>query len=277
MIAYFSRLAKRLAVLIPGIVISIFAVRDVYPIFEKRLPVSLALFTTYIVTAYGLIPAAMRLLRTFLKPQHIPIYATTPDGFASDPVNIGVIGTRDELVAAITSAGWRQADHRSLPNVLRMVLAIALKKPYPSAPFSSLYLFGRSQDIGFQKAITKSPRKRHHVRFWAATYTTDPRYRDHVFFWQKHHHSPTAARVLWVGAASRDIGLGLIRHNAQITHMVHEDTNAERDLIVRDLKRAGKIKATRTINVGKPYKLPNRVWGGSMVSDGGLVICELKA
>ena len=32
---------------------------------------------------------------------------------------------------------------------------------------SILYLFGRGQDIGFQKAIDNSPRKRHHIRFWA--------------------------------------------------------------------------------------------------------------
>ena len=32
---------------------------------------------------------------------------------------------------------------------------------------SQLYLFGRGQDIGFQKAIDDSPRKRHHIRFWA--------------------------------------------------------------------------------------------------------------
>jgi hypothetical protein len=45
--------------------------------------------------------------------------------------------------------------------------AFLLNSSYPSAPFSALYLFGRGQDIGFQQAINNSPRKRHHVRFWA--------------------------------------------------------------------------------------------------------------
>ena len=44
---------------------------------------------------------------------------------------------------------------------------IAFNSPYPTAPFSTLYLFARGQDVGFQKAIDSSPRKRHHVRFWA--------------------------------------------------------------------------------------------------------------
>jgi hypothetical protein len=37
-----------------------------------------------------------------------------------------------------------------------MVRAFVLNQPYPTAPFSTLYLFGRGQDIGFQKAIDKS-------------------------------------------------------------------------------------------------------------------------
>jgi hypothetical protein len=49
----------------------------------------------------------------------------------------------------------------------RMIRAFVLNSPYPTAPFSTLYLFGRGQDIGFQKAIDNSPRNRHHVRFWA--------------------------------------------------------------------------------------------------------------
>jgi hypothetical protein len=46
-----------------------------------------------------------------------------------------------------------------------MVRAFVFNSPYPTAPFSTPYLFGRDQDIGFLKAIDNSPRKRHHVRF----------------------------------------------------------------------------------------------------------------
>jgi LssY C-terminus len=52
-------------------------------------------------------------------------------------------------------------------NSWRMVRAFIFNSPYPAAPFSTLYLFGRGQDIGFLKAIDNSPRKRHHIRFWA--------------------------------------------------------------------------------------------------------------
>ena len=48
-----------------------------------------------------------------------------------------------------------------------MTQAFVLNAPYPTAPFSTLYLFGRPQDVGFQEPIDDSPRKRHHIRFWA--------------------------------------------------------------------------------------------------------------
>ncbi len=41
-----------------------------------------------------------------------------------------------------------------------MARAFVLNTPYPTAPFSTLYLFGRGQDIGFEKAIGDSPRRR---------------------------------------------------------------------------------------------------------------------
>ena len=34
-----------------------------------------------------------------------------------------------------------------------MIRAFLFNSPYATAPFSTLYLFGRGQDVGFQKAI----------------------------------------------------------------------------------------------------------------------------
>ena len=48
-------------------------------------------------------------------------------------------------------AGWVEADRLGPASSWRMVRAFVLNAPYPSAPFSTLYLFGRGQDIGFQK------------------------------------------------------------------------------------------------------------------------------
>ncbi len=270
------RLVKRVLVFIPGIFVTYFTVRNLYPVIDRRLPAAVAILLTYIIIAYILIPALLRLIRIFHKTDHIPLYCVTPDGFASDPVNVGVTGTEQQLIDAMQAAGWHKADKRTLKTTLKLIVYTLLRKPYPTAPFSNLYLFGRKQDIGFQLPLTDNPSHRHHVRFWAVRPVGDPNHAEHVHFWHRHHASLHARqRVFWVGAASKDIGIAPIRHNAQLTHLIHEDTNAERELIIRQLRQTGKVKKVRTVTVGKPYRLRNRVMRGYFQADGKMKIAEL--
>ena len=101
-----ARTFKRLVVLIIGLGAVYVAVWQVFPFFDHRLPIALAAFATYVLMAYAVLPAVNRGVRLFVKPNHIPLYSVTPDGFASDPLNVGVIGTRAQLVEAMTKAGW---------------------------------------------------------------------------------------------------------------------------------------------------------------------------
>lgn len=275
MISSIVRFLKRFAILIPGVLLGYFAVKEIYPTLEERLPLVIAIWATYVVTAYVLIPFVLRLLRIVFQPKHIPMYTTSPDGFACDPVNVGVVGTKEGLMKLMKKAGWYHADRKTPFNVARMMLTIVTKQSYNNAPFSSLYLFGRSQDVGFELPVGYGTSERHHVRFWALTYDTSPKYRDHVHFWQKHHKSKSPDKILWLGAVSLDTGWGIIRHNAQITHMIDPDTNAEREFFVTELKKTGLIKKTKIIKLGKPYRTRNRVWTGYMHADGKATICEL--
>lgn len=277
MTAYIIRFIKRSLVLLPGLAVAFLAAKEVYPLLDRGVPAELAILITYIITAYVLIPGLIRLIRLVIKPRHIPLYCVTPDGFASDPVNIGLVGTQEQVLAAMRKAGWYLADKRTLKTLLKMGLAMVLKKPYPNAPFSSLYLFGRRQDLGFELPLDNNPQHRHHVRFWLSEPKVSALQQEHLHFWQRHGPlKPKAKQQLWVGAASLDTGLAFIRHNAQLTHMINPDTNAERDLIVQHLKQARWVKKTREIVLGKPYKLRNRVWRGFLHTDGKMTIVELK-
>lgn len=267
---------KRFAILIPGITVSYFAAYKLYPVIGRRLPTAIAILFTYVVTAYVLIPAAIRLMHTFVTFNHLPVYATTPDGFASDPVNIGLVGTKEQVTKAMNEAGWYLADPKTPFSLFRMMLGMVFSFTYNHAPFSSLYLFGRAQDLGFQKPIGSNPRKRHHVRFWAANFTYSPKYQEDIFFWSKKLEPVDPDKILWVGAASLDSGFGLIRHTAQLTHRIKPDTNSERELIFKDLKQKGFVKSSKTARLVKAYSLRNRVWRGSLKSDGKIVIIELK-
>src|SRR5262249_8558277 len=54
-------------------------------------------------------------------------------------------------------------------------------------------------------------------------------------FWVNTDRPPEDARVLWVGAGTRDTGFSLTRLTFQITHATDSDTNLERDYIIAEL------------------------------------------
>lgn len=277
MIDFLLRFCKRLLVLVPGLAAAYLVATDVYPVLDRQIPAPLAVLTAYIIAAYGVIPAFLRILRFLIRPKHIPLYCITADGFTADPVNIGLLGTRQQVIKAMQAAGWYNVDKLTIRSFIQVGLAYIFKRPYPTAPFSNLYLFGRKQDLSFQLPIGDTPHERHHVRFWAAAPKLSPNEQAHIDFWQRLHPNKTAARQqLWVGAASRDIGIGFIGHNAQLTHAVHPDINAERDLIIASLKKTGQVAKTQTTYLGEAYKLRSRVFRSHLHTDGKMTVATLK-
>lgn len=277
MIQFLTVLFKRLAVLLPGLLFAYVAVTQVFPYFDQRLPLALAIFVTYVLTAYVIAPAIVRFYRILKPADHLPLYCITPDGFASDPLNIGIIGTKAELIDAMQKAGWYVADKHSFKNIIKQGLATVYGWSYNTGPVSSLYLFGRKQDIAFEIPLEGAPGSRHHVRFWATTYREKQPMDIQAVDWHHRREHVEGDKLLWVGAASKDVGIGFIRHNFQITHMIDPDTNRERDMIVKQLKSKNLVKKVQSIRLGKPYKVINRVLNGSLHTDGQMDIVSLKS
>jgi hypothetical protein len=231
------RFFQRLLVVALGVLSVWLIVFVVFRVADYRLPWILALAATYGIGAYVVLPRTVRMSLKVLTRKHVPRYTITGDGLPGDPVNLVLIGTRQQLHAAFAVAGWSVADRLGLASSWYMVRAFVLNAPYPTAPFSTLYLFGRGQDVGFQKAIDNSPRKRHHVRFWALSLDQAEATLGTASFWLNTDRPPEDARVLWVGAGTRDTGLSLTKFTFQITHATDSDTNAERDYILADLQK----------------------------------------
>lgn len=277
MFQYLLRLAKRFAVLLPGIAIAYLSIHKIFPYFDRQLPLGLAIFFTYVLGAYVLVPAIIRLWRIIRPADHLPLYCVTPDGFASDPLNIGIIGTRRQLINSMEQAGWYVADARSLRNNIREMLSAVYGWHYPNAPVSSLYLFGRKQDIAFQIPVEGVPGGgRHHVRFWATTYEGRQPLGFHTIDWQQRRKRVYADNLLWVGAASLDEGINFIRHNLQLTHMINPDTDKERSLIVERLRAQKLVRKVSTVKLGEPYRLINRVISGYLHTDGRMAVVHLS-
>ncbi len=276
MVQYSLRLAARLLILLPGIVIAYISVRGIFPYFDHRLPDGFAILLTYALGAYVLVPAIIRLFRILRPPKHVPLYCVTPDGFASDPINVGIIATRRQLVKAMEQAGWHVADPHRWRYLVRHALSVTYGWSYPNAPVSGLYFFGRKQDIAFQIPVDNTQGGRHHVRFWATTYENKRPLNFRSIHWHHRRIHLHDDNLLWVGAASLDVGIGFIRHNLQITHMIDPDTNRERDLIVKGLQAKKLVRKTEVIELGGPYHLINRVISGYLRTDGKMTVIRLR-
>lgn len=234
----FVRLMRRVLVAALGVFTVWLIVFVVFKFADNRLPWMLAVACTYAVAAYVILPRVVRTSLKILQYKRVPRYTLTGDGLPGDPVNLVLVGTRRQLEAAFAAASWSMADRLNLRSAWRMARAFLLNRPYPTAPFSTLYLFGRGQDVGFQKCIDNSPRRRHHVRFWALSFHHAETTLGTPRFWRATRRPPDDARVFWVGAGTKDTGFSLTKLTFQITHATDDDTNAERDFIIAELSNS---------------------------------------
>lgn len=246
-----KRLIQRLLIFGLGIFCVWLIVFVVFETADRRLPWILAVAVTYGIAAYLILPRIIRIGLKILQSRLVPSYTITGDGLPGDPVNVVLVGTLQQLRRAFAALGWFEADRLDLASSWGMVRAFVLGSPYPTAPFSTLYLFGRGQDIGFQKAIDNSPRKRHHVRFWALSRTRAGATWGTANFWLNVERPPDNESVLWIGAATKDTGLSFTRLSFQITHATDSDTNTERDYIVSELRKNRSIEGVKVYQAGE--------------------------
>jgi hypothetical protein len=271
-----KRLFQRLLILGLGILSIWLIVFVIFETADRRLPWLVAVGLTYGIAAYIVLPRAIRIGLKVLQRKLVPSFTITGDGLPGDPVNIALIGTLPQLRTAFAALGWSEADRLGVASSWRMTRAFVFNSPYPAAPFSTLYLFGRGQDIGFQKAIDNSPRKRHHIRFWALSLTRAQDTWGAAGFWLNTDRPPDNEQVLWVGAGTRDTGLSLTRLTFQITHATDSDTNAERDYIIAELMKNRVIEAVKVVQSGQrlPTERVNHYTTDGEVTVASLVVTD---
>ena len=272
--SFLIRTLQRIAIFAIGAVSVWLIAFVIFDFADQRLPWVLALGATYAVGAYVILPYAVRMGLKVLQRRHVPSFTVTGDGLPGDPVNIALIGTGPELKNAFRAAGWTEADPLTLRSAWRMVRAFVLDESYPAAPFSTLFLFGRGQDVGFQLPIGDSPRKRHHVRFWAQSLEAAETGADTAGFWLNTDRPCGEGRVLWVGAGTKDTGFALTELTFQVTHATDSDTNAEREFIIACLERAGAIGSVERYDMGDRLRT-GRV--NHYITDGDVAVAELAA
>src|SRR4249919_750887 len=136
-----KRLLRRLLIFGLGIFCVWLIVFVVFETADRRLPWILAVGITYGIAAYIVLPRAIRLGLKILQRKRVPSYTITGDGLPGDPVNVALVGTRQQLRTAFALVGWSEADRLGLASSWGMTRAFVINSPYPTAPFSTLYLF----------------------------------------------------------------------------------------------------------------------------------------
>jgi hypothetical protein len=193
-------------------------------IWKRAAAVVGILLMAYLVLAYLIMPTFWkRYAHRHPGLEDIPDITHTKYGLPGDPLNVALVGNKNQVMMIMVAAKWYPADPLTLRSCLEIAEASVLKRPYKDAPVSNLYLFGRKQDLAFEQAVGNNPRKRHHVRFWRAEKEDDE------------------GRPVWVGAAIFDEHVGLSKKTGQITHVTGADIDAERDFLFRDLKATGEL------------------------------------
>jgi LssY C-terminus len=176
-------------------------------------------------------------LRQWLKD--LSCCTSAANGRPGDPVNIVLVGSLDTVRSAVVSSHWDVTAQLTAGSTWRIAKAFIFGSPYRYAPISGLYLFGRKQDISFQKPRNVID-ERNHMRLWLAPVT--------------HRGEP-----VWVGHVSRDVGVKFTRGLwPPVTHVIDGDVDDARYYLVQDLiygqqvRRVGFVEGVGAASQEKP-------------------------
>ena len=184
-----------------------------------------------------------------------PQRAESKDGKPGDPLNLVVIGSADEIRHTFTAAGWSEAEEKNEKSIMRTVRAVAGDMGYGSAPVSQLYLYGRQEDLAFERMLNTFT-KRHHLRLWRSGATTPD------------------GREIWLGASTHDTGIDV--HPGVVSHAIDPDLDAERTKVAADLAVTGLVTGEQFVTRPDPLSQGLTATGGTWKTDGRLLAIELR-
>src|SRR5712692_2486290 len=148
-----------------------------------------------------------------------PKVTQTQSGADGDPVNMVFIGSKDQIMHSFQQAGWLLPDPITLQTSEKIAVASLAHRSYPTAPVSNLSVFGRVQDLAFEKP-TNDVQNRGHIRIWKTGTLIN-------------------GQPAWVGAASYDSGIELSSTNHFPTHHIAPTVDLERNAVGSDRATSG--------------------------------------
>ena len=179
----------------------------------------------------------------------------TKDGKPGDPINLVVIATESEIRQAFAKAGWTIPRGKNTSSIWRTVTAMTGNLGYGAAPLSDLYLFGRAQDMAYEKTLNTFT-MRHHLRLWRSPVTTPE------------------GTPIWLGATTHDIGFDI--HPGVVSHATSPALDNERAKVGDDLIMTGRVSAEQLVTRPNPLSSGVTGTGGAWHTDGRLNAIDFK-
>jgi hypothetical protein len=213
----------------------------------------------YLLLAYLLLPLLWRHYEREPGLAALPMVTRTASGIPGDALNVGFVGSKDDALRAMHAAGWYPADPITLRTSIEIVGSVVLDRPYRDAPVSPLYYEGKKEQLAFEKPEGTSADRRHHVRFWIVL------------------EKGNDGRPVWLGSVTFDRGVGFSHDTGQVTHHIAPDIDAERDLLMQDLGKAGMVRNVFQISGVGPTLFGRNGEGDPYYTDGEIHIATLVA
>jgi hypothetical protein len=217
----------------------------------------LLIVALWAIGAYGLAPFVWRHFEHQRGLAGLTMVTYTRAGVPGDPINVGLVGSKEDVLCAMNSAGWYPADPVTLRSSIEIVGSVLLDRPYRDAPVSTLMFQNKHEDLAFEKPVGKSADRRHHVRFWVAL--------DHG----------EEGRAVWLGAITFDRGVGISHDDGRITHHIAPDVDSERDLLTDDLEAAKVVTTIYEVTGTGPILNGRNGEGDPYFTDGEIKISVL--
>ncbi|MCH5375806.1 MAG: LssY C-terminal domain-containing protein, partial [Planctomycetes bacterium] len=139
-----------------------------------------------------------------------------------DPLNLVIIGRPLDVYTAFIRAGWDETETVTRASAWKTVKSFVSGGEYRYSPVSSLYVFGRAQDVAFQKA-RETIHERNHLRLWMSPVT----YRGFP---------------VWIGQISRDIGVRFTTKTIT-THKIDPNVDDTREYLLENLAYAQSLRS----------------------------------
>lgn len=211
----------------------------------------------YLLLAYLVLPLLWRHHEHEPGLASLPMVTRTASGIPGDALNVGLVGGRDDVLRAMHAAGWYPADPITLRTSIEIAGSVVLDRPYHEAPVSPLYYEGKKEQFAFEKPEGTSADRRHHVRFWQAL------------------DKGSDGRPVWLGSITFDRGVGFSHDTGQVTHHIAPDIDAERDMLMRDLGKAGMVQNFFQISGVGPTLFGRNGEGDPYYTDGEIDVATL--